>query len=205
MKKLAVLASGNGTNLQAIINAIETGRLNARIALVISDRREAYALRRAEKHGIKAVCRPRTADNRETYFQEILELLESNAPDLIVLAGFMKILPDDFIDSFENMIINIHPSLLPCFGGKGFYGNKVHRSVLESGARITGCTVHFASTEIDGGPIIEQRTMEVRDNDTPETLAERIHPVEHEALVDAISLILSGNYSIAGKRVARTG
>ncbi len=203
MKRLAVLASGNGTNLQAIIDAIESGRLNAGIAVVISDKRDAYALKRAEKHGIKAICMSRTAENRETYFHDIIEILNSNAPDLIVLAGFMKILPDSFIERFENRIINIHPSLLPCFGGKGFYGNRVHKAVIGSGARVTGCTVHFASTEIDGGPIIEQRTLEVRDNDTPETLAERIHPVEHEALVDAIGLILSGKYSISGKRVAR--
>lgn len=203
MKKLAVLASGNGTNLQAVIDAIENGRIHAGICMVLSDRKDAYALSRARKHGIRTECRQRTQENRDSYFTEILGLLVSVDPDLIVLAGFMKILPDSFIKRFENRIINIHPSLLPCFGGKGYYGNKVHETVIESGARITGCTVHFVSTEVDGGPIIEQRALEVNDDDTPESLAERIHPLEHEALVDAIALIISGKYSIEGKRVAR--
>lgn len=203
MKKLAVLASGNGTNLQAIIDAIESGKLNAEIVLVISDRRNAYALERAKSHGIKAVYSPRTSQNRETYFQELVELISDANPDLIVMAGFMKILPDDFILKFEGRMINIHPSLLPCFGGKGYYGSKVHEAVIESGARITGCTVHVVSTEVDGGPIIEQRMLEVDDADTPESLAQKIHPIEHEALVYSVSLMLSGKYSIEGKRVMR--
>lgn len=203
MRRIAVLASGNGTNLQAIIDAIESGRLNANISLVLSDKKDAYAITRAREHGIDCRVLVRNAENRETYFRELMSTVEKSSPDIIVLAGFMKILPDFFIKNYENRIINIHPSLLPCFGGKGLYGMKVHQAVLNSGARITGCTVHFASPEVDGGPIIEQRTLAVLDDDTPETLAERIHTVEHGALVDAIALILSGKYLIEGKRVIR--
>ena len=203
MKKLAFLASGNGTNLQAVIDAVESGILQAEISIVISDRVNAYALTRARNHGINAVEFPRTAKNRGTYFDTIAKLIEDSSADLIVLGGFMKILPDEFIRKFENMIINIHPSLLPCFGGKGFYGSKVHEAVLESGARISGCTVHFTSAEVDGGPILEQRTVQVADDDTPESLADRIHPVEHEALVYSVGLVLDGNYEIKGKRVIR--
>lgn len=203
MKRVAVLASGNGTNLQAIIDAIESGRLRAEIGIVLSDKRDAYALTRARNHGLNAVFFPRTKENRDTYFKEVMELILKAEIDLIVLAGFMKILPDDFIHKFKNKIINIHPSLLPCFGGVGFYGRKVHEEVIRSGSRISGCTVHFTSTEVDGGPIIEQRTVLVLDDDTPETLAERIHPIEHEALVYSIALILSGSFEIKGKRVIR--
>lgn len=203
MKRLAILASGNGTNLQAIIDAVESGRLEAQIALVLSDRSNAYALSRAERHGIMPQLLVRTEKNKAEYFRLLLESVEKANVDLIVLAGFMKILPAFFIEKYENRIINIHPSLLPAFGGRGLYGSKVHRAVMESGARITGCTVHFASHDVDGGPIIEQMCMEVRDIDTEETIAERIHEIEHVALVKALSLVLSGNYEIRGKRVIR--
>jgi phosphoribosylglycinamide formyltransferase-1 len=121
-----------------------------------------------------------------------------------VLAGFLKILSGSFIRAFPNRIINIHPSLLPCFGGKGFYGEKVHKSVIESGARISGCTVHFVTEDVDLGPIIDQESVPVLDRDTPEQLAMRIHPVEHELLVRSIRLLVSGRYEIIGKRVVRT-
>ncbi len=203
MKRIAVLASGNGTNLQAVIDAIESGGLQAKIVLVLSDKKGAYALKRAESHGLKAVALEKTPENRERYFNLLLSEIEEASPDFIVLAGFMKILPELLLERFENRIINIHPSLLPSFGGMGLYGARVHKAVLESGARVTGCTVHFVSADVDGGPIIEQRTMEVKDTDNTESLSERIHSIEHPALVSAIALLVSGNYSIQGKRVIR--
>lgn len=203
MKRMAVLASGNGTNLQAIIDAVAAGKILGEVGLVISDRKSAYALVRAEQSGIPRIAMPRTRENRESYFTGIKDAIESAGCDFIVLAGFMKILPDDFVEHFRNRIINIHPALLPSFGGRGYYGRHVHEAVLESGARITGCTVHFVSSEVDGGPIIEQISMPVMDNDTPDTLAERIHGIEHEALVFAASLLMSGNYRIEGRRVIR--
>lgn len=201
MKKILVLASGNGTNLQAVIDAIDSGSIKAEICEVISDREDAYALIRARNHGIEGRAIVRTEENREGYFDALLKEMSLKDPDLIVLAGFMKILPDFIINEFRNRIINIHPSLLPCFGGKGLYGMKVHRAVIDSGARVTGCTVHFASNDVDGGPIIEQRTMDIFDTDTAESLAERIHQIEHPALVTSISLVLEDNYRIEGKRV----
>lgn len=204
MKRLAVLVSGNGTNLQAIMDAVESGRIVAAISAVISDRKDAYAITRARNHGIPVHVRIRTKENRDTYFQGLMDALEEASPDIVVLAGFMKILPDSFVDTFRNRMINVHPSLLPCFGGKGMYGSRVHEAVIESGSRFTGCTVHFVSSEVDGGPIIEQRIMEVKDDDTSETLAARLHPLEHEAMISAISLLLSGKYRIAGKRVIRS-
>lgn len=203
MKRIAVLASGNGTNLQAVIDAVESGELDAEISLVLSDKGSAFALKRAEKHGIRTKLLVKTDENRDQYFGLLLESLVEANVDVIVLAGFMKILPDFFVEKYENRIVNIHPSLLPAFGGKGLYGSRVHRAVLESGARITGCTVHFASLEVDGGPIIEQIPMEVKDNDTGESLAERIHEFEHIALVRALQIVISGRYEIRGKRVIR--
>lgn len=201
MKKIAVLASGNGTNLQAIIDSTESGALNGTVCLVISDKKEAYALKRAEKHGISFRVFVRGPDYDEKYFDQIARVLEESGADLIVLAGFMKIFPPTFVKKFEGRMINTHSSLLPCFGGKGFYGKRVHKAVLESGARITGCSVHFVSNDVDGGPIIDQGSMEVLDSDTPDSLAERLRPLEHKVLVRAISRIIDGEYRIEGKRV----
>lgn len=203
-KRLLVLASGEGTNFQAIIDAVSAGRLDARIVGLISDRRECGALKRAEKSRIEAISLPRTERNRDRYFRDLLELIRSRNPDLIVLAGFMKILPTWLVEEFPFRIVNTHPSLLPCFGGPGFYGNKVHEKVMESGARISGCTVHFVTPDVDAGPIILQEAVEVQDDDTAETLSGRIKEREHDALVRAIRIILSGNYEIDGKRVRRT-
>lgn len=203
MKKIAVLASGNGTNLQAIINSAESGKLDARVCLVVSDKKEAYALKRAEKHGISSKLFVRGSEDIEEYSGLIAKELENAAPDLIVFAGFMKILPPSFVQRFEGKMINTHSSLLPCFGGKGFYGKRVHKAVLDSGARITGCTVHFVSSEVDGGPIIDQDCMEILDSDTPASLADRLRPLEHKVLVRAISRVIDGRYHVEGKRVVR--
>lgn len=202
-KRIVVLASGEGTNFQALIDAIDMGRLNAEITGLISDRKSSGALGRARSNGITGVCLPRTEDNRERYFEEIDQALQKMKPDLIVTAGFMKIMPSWLVNKYLYRIINTHPSLLPCFGGTGFYGHRVHEKVLESGARITGCTVHFVTPDVDAGPIILQATVEVKDNDTPETLSERVKSAEHDLLIRATEIVLNDDIEISGKRVRR--
>ena len=201
---VVVLASGEGTNLQAIMDAIAKGEMDCTVSLVVSDVRGARALERARNSGVPAVYLPREKRSQDEYSEAIRDLIRSYPHDFIVLAGFMRILSGSFIRAFPNRIINIHPSLLPCFGGKGFYGEKVHKSVIESGARISGCTVHFVTEDVDLGPIIDQEPVPVLDGDTPDKLAMRIHPVEHKLLVRSIRLLVSGKYEIIGKRVVRT-
>lgn len=200
---MVVLASGEGTNFQALIDAVSSGRLEADIVALISDRKGAGALRRARENGIKAISFPRTESNRENYFRELDKIILELKPDLIVTAGFMKILPTWLVQKNLYKIINTHPALLPCFGGPGFYGHRVHEKVLESGARISGCTVHFVIPDVDAGPIILQSAVEVKDDDTPDSLSERIKVVEHEILVEAAELVLKGDIEISGKRVKR--
>ena len=202
-KRIVVLASGEGTNFQALIDAVSEGKLNGILVALVSDRKDCGALERALRNGIKAISFPRVPSDRERYVKELLAIIEGLKPDIIVMAGFMKILPDWFILKFPMKIVNTHPSLLPCFGGPGFYGHHVHEKVIESGARISGCTAHFVIPDVDAGPIILQRAVKVEDSDTPESLAGKVKEVEHEALVEAVSLVLQGNYRISGKRVLR--
>lgn len=202
-KRIVVLASGEGTNFQAIIDAVSAGKIDAEIVALISDKKNCGAMRRAGENGIRAVSFPKTEENRRTYFEELASLIRSERPDLIVGAGFMKILPDWLVEEYTMMIINTHPALLPCFGGPGYYGRRVHEKVIESGARISGCSVHFVTPDVDAGPIIVQKAVEVMDDDTPETLSERIKGVEHPALIEAINTVLEGNFEISGKRVRR--
>lgn len=202
-KRIVVLASGEGTNFQALADAVAKGELDAEIVGLISDRKGAGALKRARDHGIKAISFPRTEENRETYFRELGTKIENLNPDLIVTAGFMKILPTWLVEKYLYKIINTHPALLPCFGGPGFYGHRVHEKVLESGARVSGCTVHFVTPDVDAGPIILQAPVEVLDNDTPESLSERVKLIEHDVLVRAAGIVLKGDIEISGKRVRR--
>lgn len=202
-KRILVLASGEGTNFQALLDAVNNDRLSAEIVALIADKRNCGALRRARENGIVDVSLPRTEENRDRYFRELGEKIEEYHPDLIVTAGFMKIFPTWLVEKHHMKIINTHPSLLPCFGGPGFYGNRVHEKVIESGARISGCTVHFVTPDVDAGPIVSQRSVEVLDDDTPESLSERVKGVEHTLLVEAAALVLSGRYEISGKRVRR--
>ncbi|MEM0156136.1 MAG: phosphoribosylglycinamide formyltransferase [Thermoplasmataceae archaeon] len=199
MQTIVVLASGNGSNFQAISDAIKSGEVDAKIVLLISDRRDAYVLQRATAEGIPSKTFHHDRSNPELFFRKIRQEIESANPDLIVLAGFNRILPYWVIDGYR--AINLHPALLPLFGGKGFYGMKVHEAVIKSGARFSGCTVHFVTEEVDGGPIIVQRMVDVLDDDTPESLAERIHREEHIAIISAMKIVLSGKYRIDGKRV----
>jgi len=201
MKKILVLASGNGTNFQAIIDAIDNGVIeDTDISKLICNNKRANVMQIARDNGILPVL---VDTKNNDYNKTISEIISGDGPDLIVLDGYMRILPDFIINKFLYKIINIHPSLLPAFGGKGYYGKKVHEAVINSGARFSGCTIHFATNDIDNGPIIDQRIVSVDDYETPETLEEKIHEEEHKSLVFSINLILKNNYEVSGKRVIR--
>ena len=174
--KIAVLVSGGGTNLQAIIDAIASGKItNTEIALVISNKEGAYALKRAEQAGIKgAVISPKQYDDKEAYSQDMIKTIKDAGCELIVLAGFLVVLPESFVNAFEGKIINIHPSLIPSFCGDGFYGLKVHEKALERGVKVTGATVHYVDSGTDTGPIIDQKAVYIMPDDTPETLQRRV-------------------------------
>lgn len=174
--KIAVLVSGGGTNLQAIIDAIASGKItNTEIALVISNKEGAYALKRAEQAGIKgAVISPKQYADKEEYSQDMIKTIKEAGCELIVLAGFLVVLPESFVNAFEGKIINIHPSLIPSFCGDGFYGLKVHEKALERGVKVTGATVHYVDSGTDTGPIIDQKAVYIKPDDTPETLQRRV-------------------------------
>ena len=199
MLKLAVLVSGGGTNLQAIIDAISAGKItNACISVVISNNANAYALERARAHGIEALCiSPKDFESREAFNQAFLDKLNSYNVELVVLAGFLVVLPEMMIKEYTNRIVNIHPSLIPSFCGKGFYGLKVHEGVLARGVKVTGATVHFVDEGTDTGPIILQKAVEVEQGDTPEVLQRRVmEQAEWVILPKAIDLIANGKVSV---------
>ena len=199
MLKLAVLVSGGGTNLQAIIDAISAGKItNACISVVISNNANAYALERARAHGIEALCiSPKDFESREAFNQAFLDKLNSYNVDLVVLAGFLVVLPEMMIKEYTNRIVNIHTSLIPSFCGKGFYGLKVHEGVLARGVKVTGATVHFVDEGTDTGPIILQKAVEVEQGDTPEVLQRRVmEQAEWVILPKAIDLIANGKVSV---------
>ena len=199
MLKLAVLVSGGGTNLQAIIDAISAGKItNACISVVISNNANAYALERARAHGIEALSiSPKDFESREAFNQAFLDKLNSYNVDLVVLAGFLVVLPEMMIKEYTNRIVNIHPSLIPSFCGKGFYGLKVHEGVLARGVKVTGATVHFVDEGTDTGPIILQKAVEVEQGDTPEVLQRRVmEQAEWVILPKAIDLIANGKVSV---------
>ena len=194
---LGVVASGRGSNLQSIIDAIDIGRIKAEIAVVISDKPEANALKRVAELGIPAVCVDRKLyDTKEEFEKALVEELEKHRVDLVILAGFMRILSPYFVNAFKNKIMNIHPSLLPAFPGA-----HAHRSVLEYGAKVSGCTIHFVDEGMDSGPIILQESVPVLDDDTEETLAARVLKVEHVLYPKAIALYLEDKLEINGRRV----
>ena len=190
--KVAVLVSGGGTNLQAIIDAVNSGIINsAQLQIVISNNPGAYALERAKNNGIKtAVITKKECGGAEAFEAKIIETLEDEEIDLIVLAGFMSILSKNFTDRFPERIINVHPSLIPSFCGEGFYGLKVHEAALAKGVKVTGATVHFVNEIPDGGKIILQKAVEIKDGDTPETLQKRVmEEAEWKILPQAVELI----------------
>lgn len=194
--RIAVLVSGGGTNLQALIDCVQKGGINGEIVIVISDREKAYALERARKHGIKAVY-----IDRKQCAERLLQVLQEMDVDLVVLAGFLSILDRDFVKAYEGRIINIHPSLIPAFSGKGFYGERVHKAAVEYGVKVSGATVHFVDEGTDSGPIILQEPVPVYVEDTAETLAARVLEVEHRLLPEAVRLFCEGRLRIEGRKV----
>lgn len=206
MIRIGVLASGYGSNLQAILDACGREEIPGSVVVVVSNNPKAKALERARRAGIPAVAmHHRAFPDRETFDGKLAEILHSYAVDLVCMAGFMRILGPWFIGQFAGRIMNIHPALLPAFGGLGMYGDRVHRAVLDSGARFSGCTIHFANEAPDGGPIILQSVVPVHDDDTVETLAARIAEQEHRLYPEAIRLFAEGRLEVAGRRVHIVG
>ncbi len=201
MKKIAVFASGSGSDFQSIIDANERDPF-CEIALLIASRPGIGAIARAEKHGIEAVVRSKKEyPSVEEMFDDIVGLLRARGVDYVVLAGYLSMIPENFVRAFPDRIINIHPSLIPSFCGKGNYGLNVHRAAIEYGVKISGLTVHFVDEHYDSGAIILQRAVEVRDDDTPESLQARILEEEHKALPEAVRLLTTGRIVKTGRRV----
>ena len=193
MVKIGVLISGGGTNLQAIIDGCENKSINGEVKVVISNKEEAYGLERARNHKITAIC--------EKDENKIIEILKENEVELVILAGYLKIVSPKLVDEYRNKMINIHPSLIPSFCGKGYYGEKVHQGVIDYGAKVTGATVHFVDEGADTGPIIMQKTVEVKQDDDAKKLAERVLEVEHEILTKSISMFCENKLTVNGRRV----
>lgn len=193
MLNIAVCVSGGGTDLQSIIDACEAGKINGQIRLVISNRKKAYGLERARLHGIQAEW---IKDE-----DEILKRFEEEKIDVVVLAGYLAIVGDKLIEQYKNRIINIHPSLIPSFCGPGFYGMHVHEVVFKRGVKVSGATVHFVTGEVDGGPIILQRAVDISDLETPEDIQARVLEIEHEILPEAVALYCEGRVSVENERV----
>ena len=201
--KIVVMVSGGGTNLQAIIDSVKNGQItNAEIAGVISNNKNAYALERARENNIPArYISPKDYDSREEFNEKLLEAVDALSPDLVVLAGFLVVIPPAMIERYRNRMINIHPSLIPSFCGKGYYGLKVHEAALARGVKVVGATVHFVDEGTDTGPIILQKAVEVQQGDTPEVLQRRVmEQAEWKILPKAIDLIANGKVRVADNR-----
>ncbi|HCG73723.1 MAG TPA: phosphoribosylglycinamide formyltransferase [Nitrospina sp.] len=197
--KLAVLVSGRGSNLQAIIDSIEKNSLAAEISLIMSNVSDAYALQRGKKHGLESIfLDPKSFSSRDDYEKQMIELLQTKSIDLVCLAGFMRILGKKFIEAFSGKIINIHPSLLPAFPGLN-----VQEKALQHGVRFSGCTVHFVNEEVDGGAIISQAVVPILDADDTQSLSDRILEQEHIIYPEAIRLIIEDRLELSGRRVVQ--
>jgi len=204
MLRIAVLVSGGGTNLQAILDAVEGGQIkDARVELVISNKSNAYALTRAEKAGIATEVIKRNSYASGSEFDKALSSVIQNAKiDLVLLAGFMAILGPEFFTHLENRVMNVHPALIPAFSGPGYYGLKVHEAVLETGCKVTGASVHFVTPEVDAGPLILQKSVEVHQDDDAETLQRRVmEEAEWIIYPQAVSLFAQGRLSVHGHQV----
>ena len=191
MLRVLVCVSGGGTNLQAIIDRVADGSIgNTEIVRVISNNPGAYALERAKEAGIEGICvSPKNYENRQAFHKAFLEAVDEAKPDLIVLAGFLVVIPEEMIAKYRGRIINIHPSLIPSFCGTGYYGLKVHEKALERGVKVTGATVHYVDEGMDTGKIIAQRAVEVKDDDTEETLSARILEQEHQVYPEVVKML----------------
>lgn len=200
--KIGVLISGSGTNLQSIIDNIHNKNINGEITVVISNKKDAYGLERATKNNIDAVyVNQKNYDNFEQFNDVIINELKIHGVELVVLAGYLKILSSKFIEEYRNRIINIHPSLIPSFCGKGFYGIKVHEAVIDYGVKISGATVHFVDEGADTGPIIIQEAVEIKNNDTAYTLQQKILLIEHKILPLAVKYYCQGRIQVCGRIV----
>lgn len=201
MKKIAVFASGGGTDFQSVIDANESSKF-CEIAYLVASKPNIGAIDRAKKHGIKPLVYDKeTGESMDSFYARLTTLFVDEGIDYVLLAGWLKIIPESFIHSFKDKIVNIHPSLLPSFGGKGYYGLKVHEAVLAYGAKITGATVHFVEAEVDGGAIIAQQAVTVENDDTPELLQARVLKAEHELLPKVMRLLCEGKVQKAGRSV----
>lgn len=202
-QKIAVLVSGGGSNLQALIDAVEAGAVKGQLELVISDRGDAYALERAKRHDIpfRLIDRKSCLDKNDFDIQ-LLDCLNALKPDLIVLAGYLSILSQELVKEYQGKIINIHPSLIPSFCGKGFYGEKVHQAVIDYGVKLSGATVHFVDENTDTGPIILQEAVPVLGSDDAKALAARVLNIEHRLLVQAVTLYCDQKIQIEGRKVS---
>ncbi|MBO5211966.1 MAG: phosphoribosylglycinamide formyltransferase [Clostridia bacterium] len=202
--RIAVLVSGGGTNLQALIDAEKRGELaNGKISLVISSKSDVYALERAKSNSIKSIVLPRKEyDSIAAYSKALADTMVSEGIDLVVLAGFLTIFDEQVYESFPNKILNVHPALIPSFCGKGFYGLHVHEAALEKGVKLSGATVHIVTPECDAGPIVLQRAVAVKQDDTPETLQKRImEEAEWKILPEAVKLFCEGRISVKNNKV----
>jgi phosphoribosylglycinamide formyltransferase-1 len=195
--RLAVLLSGSGSTLQNLLDRCADGRLTASIVGVVSSRADAFGLERARRASVPGVVV--TPTPKDTFGERAFTVIRGWQPDLVILAGWMHLLP--LPDDFRGRVLNVHPSLLPAFGGKGMYGRHVYEAVLEYGAKVSGCTVHFVDDVYDNGPVILQRPVSVLDTDTPDTLADRVQAAEREAYPEAIRLITGGGWKLDGRRV----
>lgn len=194
--RVAVLVSGSGTNLQAVLDAEEAGTLGAKVVVVFSNKREAYALTRAAKRGVPTEVLEATSNDREAYDREAAALISKHGPDLLVFAGYMRIATKAFVERFPDRIINIHPALLPAFPGM-----HAQQQALDAGVKVTGCTTHFVRAEVDAGPIILQAAVPVEEGDTVETLTARVLKEEHRILPESIRLFSQGRLKVEGRKV----
>jgi len=201
--RIAILVSGQGrgSNMAAIIDACQRGEIDGKVVLVIGTRDEAPALQRATEKGVSTEVVSPSKLGEEEYARRLLQTLGDAQVDLVCLAGFMRLLPPPVVHAYAGRVMNIHPALLPLFGGKGMYGEHVHRAVLESGMKVSGCTVHFVDEHYDTGPIIVQRCVPIEEEDTWETLAARVLAQEHQAYVQAVKLFAQGRLRVEGRRV----
>jgi formyltetrahydrofolate-dependent phosphoribosylglycinamide formyltransferase len=201
--RIAILVSGQGrgSNMAAIIDACQRGEIDGQVVLVIGTRDEAPALQRATEKGVSTEVVSPSKLGEEEYARRLLQTLGDAQVDLVCLAGFMRLLPPPVVHAYAGRVMNIHPALLPLFGGKGMYGEHVHRAVLESGMKVSGCTVHFVDESYDTGPIILQRCVPIEEEDTWETLAARVLAQEHQAYVQAVKLFAQGRLRVEGRRV----
>jgi phosphoribosylglycinamide formyltransferase-1 len=203
MKRIAVLASGGGTNLQAVMDACDRGEIDGQVVLVLVDRKAAYARERARAAGVDTIYMNKAQfDSPESLDTAMVQLLLKRQIDVVVLAGYLSILGHQTVSTYENKILNTHPALIPAFCGMGYWGHHVHQAVLDYGAKVSGCTIHLVNGQADAGPIVLQRAVEVLDDDTADTLAARILPVEHELLPKAVALLCADRLKIDGRKVS---